>query len=316
MSDQTPDVTVNVNVDGEHDAAVTVDTHNNDDVAHLLPEEIAAMQEDDGQANFSDNVANSDADNGRNTNDDGHNDDNRADNNPADNGDSNAQKSTDVVDYSTKLATFADRQADIDARYELNLEAIRNLGEKYNDGDVSEGEYQAELARLQREGRKIEYEEQNLIAQQSQVQTDSAIHQAQIQNDFQSSADAFLAREENSVFVAGSPELQALDQQIQILANTLPPNTTFTDLFDKARAVVSTYMDLPKAGGDNKADNTNTETKPKQPEIPPNLGMMPSAVNNSSMGKFVHLDKLEGVEFDQAFARLSEAEQAEYLRSE
>lgn len=329
MSEHNDDVSVEIDVAGDNvDVEVNQPTQDTPDISdqygYLLPEEIEAINTDeadtdpqepsDGDSDKSDNDRPADTDRPATTDTDrdGRGDDKSA--NPATN---DGDKPADTVDYNAKLASFAERQADIDARFEANLQAIRDLGDKYNDGDVSEGEYQAELARLQREGRKLDYEEQTLINQQSQVQTQSDVTEAQIQAEFQRQADEFLARDENAVFMAGSPELTALDQQLQILATTLPPTTPFNVLFDKARAVVATYMDLPALPTDKAGETDATvkvTVKPKQPDIPPNLGMMPSAVSNSSMGKFVHLDKLEGVEFDQAFSRLSEAEQNEYLR--
>ena len=192
------------------------------------------------------------------------------------------------------------------------MEALRELANKYTDGEIGEGDYQAEKARLDREARKIEFEEQALLNQKSQVQTQADAQQAQIQNDFTSAADAFLDRPENKdVFVAGSPELIALDQQIQILSQTLPPTTTYAELFDKARSVVATYMNLPSAGGE--AQQPQKANVP-QPTIPPNLGQMQAVVNNSVDDKFAHIDKLSGLDYDRALERLSDAELTEYMQ--
>ena len=192
------------------------------------------------------------------------------------------------------------------------MEALRELANKYTDGEIGEGDYQAEKARLDREARKIEFEEQALLNQKSQVQTQADVQQAQIQNDFTSAADAFLDRSENKdVFVAGSPELTALDQQIQILSQTLPPTTTYAELFDKARSVVATYMNLPSAGGE--AQQPQKANVP-QPTIPPNLGQMQAVVNNSVDDKFAHIDKLSGLDYDRALERLSDAELTEYMQ--
>jgi uncharacterized protein YaaN involved in tellurite resistance len=153
---------------------------------------------------------------------------------------------------------------------------------------------------------------QALLNQKSQVQTQADAQQAQIQNDFTSAADAFLDRPENKdVFVAGSPELTALDQQIQILSQTLPPTTTYAELFDKARSVVATYMNLPSAGGE--AQQPQKANVP-QPTIPPNLGQMQAVVNNSVDDKFAHIDKLSGLDYDRALERLSDAELTEYMQ--
>ena len=307
MSENTPDATVNVNVDDQSQVDTNAQAPN-DDHANLLPEEIAELLQDD-QANEATDTDNGDADTS-----------NAADvdidvtvNNPATDTDttSNAVDSN-QVDIQSQLADFAQRESDIDTRFEQNVEALRELANKYTDGEIGEGDYQAEKARLDREARKIEFEEQALLNQKSQVQTQADAQQEQIQNDFTSAADAFLDRPENKdVFVAGSPELTALDQQIQILSQTLPPTTTYAELFDKARSVVATYMNLPSAGGE--AQQPQKANVP-QPTIPPNLGQMQAVVNNSVDDKFAHIDKLSGLDYDRALERLSDAELTEYMQ--
>ena len=50
--------------------------------------------------------------------------------------------------------------------------------------------------------------------------------------------------------------------------------------------------------------------------VPPNLGKLPAATaNDTDDGKFAHLDRLEGVAFEDALAKLSDAQRDEYLRS-
>lgn len=292
MSENTPDTTVNVNVDDQSQVDTNAQAPN-DDHANLLPEEIAELLQDDqaNEATDTDNAADVDIDVTVNN---------------------HVTDTTDTVDIQSQLADFAQRESDIDARFEQNVEALRELANKYTDGEIGEGDYQAEKARLDREARKIEFEEQALLNQKSQVQTQADAQQAQIQNDFTSAADAFLDRPENKdVFVAGSPELTALDQQIQILSQTLPPTTTYAELFDKARSVVATYMNLPSAGGE--AQQPQKANVP-QPTIPPNLGQMQAVVNNSVDDKFAHIDKLSGLDYDRALERLSDAELTEYMQ--
>jgi hypothetical protein len=307
MSENTPDATVNVNVDDQSQVDTNAQAQT-DDHANLLPEEIAELLQDQDQGdtdNPDDN--NTDADNVAHVDIDVNVNHATTDTDTT----SNAVDSN-QVDIQSQLADFAQRESDIDARFEQNVEALRELANKYTDGEIGEGDYQAEKARLDREARKIEFEEQALLNQKSQVQTQADAQQAQIQNDFTSAADAFLDRPENKdVFVAGSPELTALDQQIQILSQTLPPTTTYAELFDKARSVVATYMNLPSAGGE--AQQPQKANVP-QPTIPPNLGQMQAVVNNSVDDKFAHIDKLSGLDYDRALERLSDAELTEYMQ--
>jgi len=307
MSENTPDATVNVNIDEQSQVDTNAQAPN-DDHANLLPEEIAELLQDNQASETTDtNNGGADTSNAADVDIDVNVNHATTDTDTT----SNAVDSN-QVDIQSQLADFAQRESDIDTRFEQNVEALRELANKYTDGEIGEGDYQAEKARLDREARKIEFEEQALLNQKSQVQTQADAQQAQIQNDFTSAADAFLDRPENKdVFVAGSPELTALDQQIQILSQTLPPTTTYAELFDKARSVVATYMNLPSSGGE--AQQPQKANVP-QPAIPPNLGQMQAVVNNSVDDKFAHIDKLSGLDYDRALERLSDAELTEYMQ--
>lgn len=129
MSENTPDATVNVNVDDQSQVDTNAQAPN-DDHANLLPEEIAELLQDD-QANETTDTDNSGADTS-----------NAADvdidvtvNNPAtDTTADTTADTTDTVDIQSQLADFAQRESDIDARFEQNVEALRELANKYTDG--------------------------------------------------------------------------------------------------------------------------------------------------------------------------------------
>ena len=68
-----------------------------------------------------------------------------------------------------------------------------------------------------------------------------------------------------------------------------------------------------EAAAPNQAKATGTKN---EGVIPPNLGKLPAATaNDTDDGKFAHLDRLEGVAFEDALAKLSDAQRDEYLRS-
>ena len=68
-----------------------------------------------------------------------------------------------------------------------------------------------------------------------------------------------------------------------------------------------------EAAAPNQAKATGTK---KEGVVPPNLGKLPAATaNDTDDGKFAHLDRLEGVAFEDALAKLSDAQRDEYLRS-
>ena len=80
--------------------------------------------------------------------------------------------------------------------------------------------------------------------------------------------------------------------------------------------------EIKKAHGDFlktfnlQADKQPTAKTQKQREVPPNLSKVPAAANaDMDDGKFGYLDKLPPAKFEEAFAKLSEADRNAYLAS-
>lgn len=276
----------------------TDDATDDDWTAGLTDDEIAAIEAEEGS---DDDEADSDndgaADDINTTEDDAGNVD-EADND-ADN------------DYQQEVATVAEKRTAIDAEFDAKHAELAALGEQYDNGDILDGAYNTAKIRIERDLKRIEAREAELVTKEDAIAERETSQQEQFQNDFAVAVGDFMARPENAAFVEGSPEFAALDQQLGVIAQSMPPGTPFDVLLNKARTAVSSYMDLPEAGKQNKPADKNV--KP-EPEHMPSISNMPSVVANSNEGnKFAHLDKLGGPELERAIADMSEAQQAEYL---
>lgn len=273
------------------------------DFAGLTDDEIAAIEAEEGS---DDDEADSDNDGAADDIDTTEDDTGNAD--EADDADDDS--ATDD-DYQQEAATVAEKRTAIDAEFDAKLAELEALGKQYDDGDILDGAYNAAKARLDREFKRIEAREAELVTKEDAIAERETSQQEQFQNDFAVAVGDFMARPENAAFVEGSPEFAALDQQLGVIAKSMAPGTTFDVLLDKARAAVSSYMTLPEAGKQNKPADKNV--KP-EPEHMPSISNMPAVVANSNEGnKFAHLDKLGGPELERAIADMSEAQQAEYL---
>lgn len=274
------------------------------DFAGLTDDEIAAIEAEEGS---DDDEADSDNDSTADADDAG--DDVAADNAETDSADD--ADTTDQDDHQQEAATVAEKRTAIDAEFDAKLAELEALGKQYDDGDILDGAYNAAKARLDRELKRIEAREAELVTKEDAIAERETSQQEQFQNDFAAAVGDFMARPENAAFVEGSPEFAALDQQLGVIAQSMPPGTPFDVLLNKARTAVSSYMDLPEAGKPNKPADKNV--KP-EPEHMPSISNMPAVVANSNEGnKFAHLDKLGGPELERAIADMSEAQQAEYL---
>ena len=232
----------------------------------------------------------------------------------ADNAETDSADDTDTTDqddYQQEVATVAEKRTAIDAEFDAKHAELAELGEQYDNGDILDGAYNAAKVRIERDLKRIEAREAELVTKEDAIAERETSQQEQAQNDFAAAAHDFMSRPENAAFVEGSPEFAALDQQLGVIAQSMPPGTPFDVLLNKARTAVSSYMDLPEAGKQNKPADKNV--KP-EPEHMPSISNMPSVVANSNEGnKFAHLDKLGGPELERAIADMSEAQQAEYL---
>lgn len=281
----------------------TDDATDDDWTAGLTDDEIAAIEAEEGS---DDDEADSDndgaADDIDTTEDDAGNAD-EADDVDADNDADD--------DYQQEAATVAEKRTAIDAEFDAKHAELAALGEQYDNGDILDGAYNTAKIRIERDLKRIEAREAELVTKEDAIAERETSQQEQFQNDFAVAVGDFMARPENAAFVEGSPEFAALDQQLGVIAQSMAPGTPFDVLLDKARAAVSSYMDLPEAGKQNKPADKNV--KP-EPEHMPSISNMPAVVANSNEGnKFAHLDKLGGPELERAIADMSEAQQAEYL---
>lgn len=274
------------------------------DFAGLTDDEIAAIEAEEGS---DDDEADSDNDGAADDIDTTEDDTGNAD--EAD--DADDTDTTDQDDHQQEAATVAEKRAAIDAEFDAKHAELAALGEQYDNGDILDGAYNTAKIRIERDLKRIEAREAELVTKEDAIAERETSQQEQFQNDFAAAVGDFMARPENAAFVEGSPEFAALDQQLGVIAQSMAPGTPFDVLLDKARAAVSSYMDLPEAGKQNKPADKNV--KP-EPEHMPSISNMPSVVANSNEGnKFAHLDKLGGPELERAIADMSEAQQAEYL---
>lgn len=286
------------------------------DFAGLTDEEIEAINaEETDETAASDSESDSD-DTDDSGSDDGDNDtaegDSTASDEVVDSDSADDSDNGNDDDYEAEAATVAEKRAAIDTEFDAKLAELEELGEKYDSGDMLDGAYNAAKARLDRELKRIEVREAELITKEDTIAERETSQQEQFQNDFAVAVTDFMGKAENKTFVEGSPEFAALDQQLGVIAQSMPPGTPFDVLLNKARQAVSSYMDLPEAEKEE-SKPVKKDVKP-EPEHMPSISNMPSVVPNSNDdGKFSHLDKLDGPALERAIADMSEAQQNEYL---
>ena len=196
--------------------------------------------------------------------------------------------------------------ADIQAQRTEIDEKEDALDKQFDEGDITFSEHKKAL-------REINQQRNALDRAELKAELAAEAYQTQIDNSWQASQTAFFA---------SHPELNTANEvQMTALDHLVRQETKAT--LDKGGSIG--VHELERAYTKYKQAFNIEAAAPKQAKapsaknegvIPPNLGKLPAATaNDTDDGKFAHLDRLEGVAFEDALAKLSDAQRDEYLRS-
>ena len=193
---------------------------------------------------------------------------------------------------------------DYDQRVSANEKALADLDKAYDEGDISHSEWREQLRKLDRESRELErMKDRAELAQESSQQALMAHWQGLIQP-----------------FLAKHPELGEDDVSMtgfdSYLKQTTAPvmqagGTPGQAEIDKAYGLWCKRFNFTPAG-----EQQQQAPAGKKPiTAPPTLGGLPVSNGNSvEDGRWAALDRLEGVAFEEALAKLSPSELDEYSK--
>jgi len=180
------------------------------------------------------------------------------------------------------------------------------LIERFDNGDITAREYQKELDALNKQERTIE-------ADMREAQLAQKMETQRLQNEWNATCNAFI--EANPVYKDNQRLYRALDAEVRELA-TKPETANWSGqkFLEEAHKALAKDFNLPASG---KA-TPQTPTAPRR-DLPPNLAKVPSAeVQDTSGGKYAVLDRMatsDPLSYEEALARMSEAERNAYLAS-
>lgn len=177
-------------------------------------------------------------------------------------------------------------------RAELDQRRAALEEQYYNQGDISEEQFRAEM-------RKLEW-------QMHDLSSDQTLHRQQLlqhQLSMQAIAQQFIAS--HAEYQSYPGRLQLLQVEAQRL-EAADPNIDPYSLLQQAHASVYAQLGLELPG--------KAASKPKAVDLPPTLGGLPSAADSDdSSSLFAKLDTLTGDEYEEALAKLPEATVERYL---
>lgn len=187
---------------------------------------------------------------------------------------------------------------------------LDSLEQRYDEGE--EGLDRAKYARLKREldDKRMDVKE----AQRTSTQATKTW--------FEETVPSFI--KENPAYASNRTLFVSLNDKVKQLQESGDYDPFDPIILKRAHAEIQKEIGAvtgakPAAKKDAKAKGRKAPAPktPDRPNPPPNIGKMPNAAGAEEMdgGKFARLDKLKGVEFEEALEALSEAEQQEYLES-
>lgn len=203
----------------------------------------------------------------------------------------------------------AEAPADADAKLAEIKAKKDDVINRFDDGDITAKEMQAELDTLGKEERTIER-----AIDKAQIATD--LEEQRKRNEWSGQCNEFLSRPEHAEYEGGKGErFEHLNETLMALAK-MPRNAGLTgpELLAKAHTLVKAERGeavTPAATAKGKQ-----QVIPK-PALPPNLAGVPSAASNDpGEGKYASLDRLQTANpegYEAALAKMSDAERDAYL---
>lgn len=206
-------------------------------------------------------------------------------------------------------------------------QARRDARRKYEEGELSEDDYDAELDRIEQERDKV-----NSARIRAEVSADMTTQQ--LQREYRKTLDGFFADIKKAGFDyksdANKGALQHLDKTIKALSQTADGEEgpeLWREILGNAHMVTAAKFKIPtqKASGDDggkdgktsKATEVARSRTPDLSKVPPTVGRGPSAGTPSvNSDEFSHLDGLSGIALERAVARLTPDQQERWEAAE
>ena len=182
---------------------------------------------------------------------------------------------------------------------------------KFDDGDITTKEYQAELDALNKQEREVEWGiEKAKLAAEIEAQRQA--------NDWKATVDNFI-RENPRFSPEKSPSMyQLLDIEVRRVAG-LDEFKNRTDPAAGREILAKANENIAKDLGFEAAKPAGNKTPANKPNLPPNLANIPAADQNDTQGgKYAVLDRLAGsdpIAYEEALMKLPEADRNAYLAS-
>lgn len=226
-------------------------------------------------------------------------------------------------DYQEQLEEVEQRVTEAKGNVDDTLDKLRELAEEYDNGEVSQGKYDIEKIKLERDLRKgerlLENVESEQISLQSEADTKIAAYQDVRRTEWQNNLIGFLEDPANAI-IANNTHVA---EQFDILLASMGQSGVFDGL-DNSQILTSVRNQLcfrvPELNATayipSKEQAKQKPDKPKHSNVavPLSLSQM-QAKEAPADDKFSYIRKLSGVAYEEALSKLTEEQENEFYFS-
>ena len=204
------------------------------------------------------------------------------------------------------------------SEYTIAKNELSDLQQKWDDGELTEAEYNIETSALERKMARLEGK---IEAAEEQAEEEAAKiehYNQQVQAAWNQEEKAFFEQPENKAFLESPRKLEALNKIVTELQQN--PNLTPKDfnklLKDARNSYVQEFGEFYQGAKQPEYKSQPTKPQPRKVEPPKTLAHVPVAEPNNVLdGRFAVLDNIKDPEqLEKAIARMSQSDRDAYLR--
>jgi chromosome segregation ATPase len=204
------------------------------------------------------------------------------------------------------------------SEYTIAKNELSDLQQKWDDGELTEAEYNIETSVLERKMARLEGK---IEAAEEQAEEEAAKierYNQQVQLAWNQEEKAFFEQPENKAFLESTRKLEALNKIVTELQQN--PNLTPKDfnklLKDARNSYVQEFGEFYQGARQPESKSQPTKQQPRKVEPPKTLAHVPVAEPNNVLdGRFAVLDNIKDPEqLEKAIARMSQSDRDAYLR--
>ncbi|HNA20680.1 MAG TPA: hypothetical protein PLN40_04590 [Agitococcus sp.] len=204
------------------------------------------------------------------------------------------------------------------SEYTIAKNELSDLQQKWEDGELTEAEYNIETSVLERKMARLEGK---IEAAEEQAEEEAAKierYNQQVQAAWNQEEKAFFEQPENKKFLESPRMMKALNEiviELQQQPNLTPKD--FNKLLKDARnSYVQEFGEFYQGAKQPEYKSQPTKPQPRKVEPPKTLAHVPVAEPNNVLdGRFAVLDNIKDPEqLEKAIARMSQSDRDAYLR--